>query len=108
MIVVAVCGVAMLVYDIWGIVDVGEVNRSELERDFDKAEYWLTNWRAPVLSFFSLGWVNPRKMVATEIKRALEDASATLNFNLWWLACQAGLRILFGLSLWISWAFLVD
>jgi hypothetical protein len=108
MIVVAICGVAMLAYDIWGIVDVGEVNRPELEKYFDQAEHWLTTWKAPVLRIFTLGRINPRKMVAKEVKSALESASASLNYNLWWLAWQAGLRILFGLSLWISWAFLVD
>ncbi len=27
-----------------------------------------------------------------------------LHRNLWWMSVQAGLRVLFGLSLWFAWA----
>ena len=104
---VAGCGVGMLAYDLWGIVDVAEFDRAEMEKYFDQAEYWLRSWAAPVVRFFTLGRINPRKMVAKEVEAALVGASEMLNYNLWWLAWQAGLRLLFGLALWLSWAFLV-
>ncbi len=103
---VCVCGVGMIAFDVWGIFDVAEIDRVDLEKYFDQAEYWLRSWAAPVVRFFTLGYVNPRKMVATEVESALLQASAVLNWNLWWLTGQAGLRLLFGLSLWLSWAFL--
>src|SRR5207247_2575086 len=37
----ALVGAAMLVIDVYGIVVVGELNRAEMERYFDQAEYWL-------------------------------------------------------------------
>jgi len=103
---VAACGVGMIAFDLWGILDVSEVDRAQLDKYFDQAEYWLRSWAAPVVRFFTLGWINPRRLVAKEVESALLGASAMLNWNLWWLACQAGLRLLFGLSLWLSWAWL--
>ena len=106
LIVIGICGVGMIVFDVWGIFDVGQIDRAELEKYFDQAEYWLRSWAAPVVRIFTLGYVHPRKMVAKEVESALLSASSMLNFNLWWLAWQAGLRLLFGLSLWLSWAWL--
>jgi hypothetical protein len=103
---VVVCGVAMIAFDVWGIVDVGEIDRRELEKYFDQAEYWLRSWAAPVVHIFTLGWISPRRIVAREVQSSLVSASAMLNYNLWWVAVQAGLRLLFGLALWLSWAWL--
>ena len=41
-------------------------------------------------------------MVAGEVQTALVGVSKLLNTNLWWVSLQAGLRILFGLSLWTA------
>ena len=106
LIVVSVCGAAMIAFDVWGIFDVGQVDRVELEKYFDKAEHWLTSWQAPVVRFFTFGRIHPRQMVATEVQAALLSASSMLNYNLWWVAVQAALRLLFGLALWLSWAWL--
>jgi hypothetical protein len=104
--VVAVCGAAMVAFDVWGIFDVGEVDRRELEKYFDQAEYWLRSWAAPMVRIFTFGWIHPRRMVAKEVQSALVSASEMLNYNLWWIAAQAGLRLLFGGALWVSWAWL--
>ena len=93
---------AMLSFDIYGAVNVAEINRTELEKYFDQAEYWLRSWTAPVVNFFTLGYINPRQMVAVEVRKALKDASDTINDGLWWMSIQTGLRILFGLCLWVS------
>ena len=45
-------------------------------------------------------------MVAVEARKALMEASQLLNANLWWLAVQIALRFTFGLSLWLSYAYL--
>jgi len=57
---------------------------------------------APVVRAFTLGYVNPRQMVAVEVRNALTDASGLLHSTLWWMAWQAGLRIACGASLWLA------
>jgi hypothetical protein len=102
--VVLVCGSAMVGLDVYGHLSVAEVDRAELEKYFDQAEYWLRSWTAPVVRVFTLGYINPRKMVAAEVRSALDSASRMLNFTLWWVVVQTGLRIAFGLSLWGTYA----
>jgi hypothetical protein len=103
--VVLVLGAAMAVFDARGTWDVGEIDRPQLEKYFDQAEFWLKSPAARVVHVFTLGFINPRKMVAVEVRSALLSASKLLNSNLWWVSAQAGLRIAFGLSLWTSYLF---
>jgi hypothetical protein len=102
--VVLVCGLAMVGLDVYGHLSVAELDRAELEKYFDQAEYWLRSWTAPVVRVFTLGYINPRKMVAAEVRSALDSASRMLNNTLWWVVLQTGLRIGFGLSLWGTYA----
>src|SRR5437773_8310538 len=102
--VVTVLGAAMLAMDVYGIVVVGEVDRPEMEKYFDQAEYWLKSWAAPVVRVFTLGYINPRQMVAVEVRSALVSASQLLNSTLWWVSVQVALRIAYGLSLWLTYA----
>jgi hypothetical protein len=94
----------MLAFDIWGIISVSAIDQTEMEKYFDQAEYWLRSWTAPVVHFFTLGRINPRQMVAVEVRSSLVSSSRMLNNTLWWVVTQAGLRIAFGLSLWLSYA----
>jgi hypothetical protein len=102
--VVLICGAAMLAFDIWGIVSVSAIDQVEMEKYFDQAEYWLRSWTAPVVRMFTLGRINPRQMVAIEVRGALVSSSQMLNSTLWWVVTQAALRIAFGLSLWLAYA----
>lgn len=102
--IVLVCGAAMLAFDIWGVVSVTAIDQGEMEKYFDQAEYWLASWTAPVVRIFTLGRVNPRQMVDVEVRTALVSSSRMLNSTLWWVVTQAGLRIAFGLSLWLAYA----
>jgi hypothetical protein len=102
--VVLVCSLAMMAFDIWGITWVTPLDSAQLEKYFDQAEYWLRSWTAPVVRFFTLGRINPRQMVAAEVRSALVNASRMLNSTLWWVVVQAALRIACGLSLWLSYA----
>jgi hypothetical protein len=102
--VVLVCGLAMVGLDVYGHLSVAELDRAELEKYFDQAEYWLRSWTAPVVRVFTLGYINPRKMVAVEVGSALGNASRLLNNTLWWVVVQTGLRIAYGLSLWGTYA----
>src|SRR6516165_994434 len=78
-------GVAMTAFDIWGLVSVTAVDQTEMEKYFDQAEYWLRSWTAPVVHFFTLGRINPRQMVAVEVRAALVSSSQMLNSTLWWV-----------------------
>jgi hypothetical protein len=101
---VGLLGIAMLAFDAYGAWNVGEIDRAETEKYFDQAEYWLRSWRAPVVRFVTLGYINPRQMVDKEVRTALESTSQMLNSTLWWVSIQTGLRIAFGLSLWTTYA----
>lgn len=99
-------GAAMLAIDWYCTFTVGEVDRASMQQYFDQAEYWLRPWTAPLVSIFTLGYVNPRQMVATEVRKALLDASQLINSSLWWVVVQVGARIAFGLSLWLTYAWI--
>ena len=103
--VVIVTGLAMLLFDLYGAFNVAVIDQAELEKYFDQAEYWLRPWTAPVVSFFTLGKINPRKMVDVEVRSALVSASQVLNSSLWWMSIQTVLRLLYGLALWLTFAF---
>jgi hypothetical protein len=102
--VVLVCALATVSFDLYGAFWVGEIDRAATEGYFDLAESWLRGWRAPVVRVFTLGYINPRQMVAKEVSAALEGASDLLNSTLRWVTIQTTLRIACGLSLWGSYA----
>lgn len=104
--VVVLLGAAMLGVDGYATFRVGQIDRGLLEKYFDQAEYWLRSWTAPVVRVFTLGYVNPRQMVAVEVRKALLEASQLINTTLWWVIVQVGLRVSFGLSLWLTYAWL--
>jgi hypothetical protein len=103
--VIVPVGVCMLAVDVYFIVVVSKIDRHELEKYFDQAEYWLRSRTAHVVRFFTLGFVNPRRMVGVEVEKALVSASQVVQAGLWWTSVQLGLRVLFGLSLWGTWVF---
>jgi len=41
-------------------------------------------------------------MVTGEVRKALEVATSYLNTAIWWVVVQTGLRVSFGLALWIT------
>lgn len=98
-------GAAMLAFESWGLIVVGKIDRSEMEKYFDQAEYWLRSPAAHVVKMATLGYINPRKMVHEEVQKALVAASGMVNYNLWWISTQTALRFAFGLALWLTWAF---
>jgi hypothetical protein len=102
--VVIPLALAMVSVDLYGILVVGEVDRALMEKYFDQAEFWLRSRTATVVRVVTLGFVNPRRMVAVEVQKALIEVSQMLNTTLWWMTVQVGLRIAFGLSLWLTWA----
>jgi len=100
--VVGCLGTIMVGFDCYSARRVGRWDREPVERQFDQAEYWLKSWTAPVLRFVTFGFVNPRKLVSVEIRKALVAASRQLNWSLWWTSLQVSLRIAFGASVWLT------
>jgi hypothetical protein len=96
-------GLAMVGVDVYCAVKVGTFDRVEMEKYFDQAEYWLRSGTAHVVRIFTLGYIDPRRMVGVEVGKALLQVSQLLRVNLWWLAAQTGFRAAFGLALWGSW-----
>jgi hypothetical protein len=103
-VVVIVLGVAMLCFDVYSTFRVSEIDRRQLETYFDQAETWLKPWKVRAVSIFSLGFLNPRRIVDGEVRKALVSASKLINYSLYWMAVQAGLRIAFALALWGTYA----
>jgi hypothetical protein len=101
---VALFGLGMLAVDVYFILVVGEVNRTEMDKYLDQAEFWLKSWAAPLVRTVTFGYIHPRKMVSAEVQTALTSASKMLNVALWWVVLQAALRIGYGLSLWVTYA----
>lgn len=96
---------AMLCVDLYFIIRVGRIDRHATEKYLDEAEHWLTSWKAPVVRILTFGYINPRKIVDLEVQKALMEGKGLLNRSLWLISAQAALRVLFGLSLWLTWAF---
>jgi hypothetical protein len=95
---------AMLVVDVYFIVRVGDIGRKETEAYLDEAEHWLNSWKGPLIAMVTFGYINPRQMVYVEVKKAVEEGRGLLHRTLWWVSAQAGLRTLYGLTLWVAWA----
>ncbi len=96
-------GLAMFGVDMYGAIQVGKIDRDEMEKYFDQAEYWLRSRAAHVVRIVTFGYVNPRQMVDAEVRKALLQASKLLQVSLWWWVTQTALRAAFGLALWGTW-----
>ncbi len=101
-VLVGLLGMAMVSLDCYSATRVGQWDRTAVEKQLDQAEYWLKSWTAPVLRVLSFGFIHPRRMVSTEIRKALVAASRQLNLSLWWMSLQVSLRIAFGAALWLT------
>ncbi len=97
-------GLAMAGFDLYSLYVVGQFDRALLEKYFDEAEYWLRSRTAHVVRVASFGYINPRRKVAAEVEKALIEVGDMLNFTLYWVSVQMGLRLAFALSLWLTWA----
>jgi hypothetical protein len=105
LLVVVPLGLTMVSLDVYFILVVSKLNQEEMAKYFDQAEYWLRSRTAHVVRIFTFGYVNPRNMVAVEVRKALHELSRLLHSTFWWVTLQVGLRLAFGLSLWLTWVF---
>jgi hypothetical protein len=95
--------VPMVFVDAYFIIRVGRFDHDETVRYFDMAERWL-GWKRPLVRVATLGVVDPKRVVDSELKRSLAEYQSTLSSSLWWVIVQTGLRLTFGLTLWTVWA----
>jgi len=103
LLIVVPLGLTMLGLDVYFLVVVSKLNQAEMAKYFDQAEYWLRSRTAHVVRIFTFGYINPRNMVAVEVRKALHELSRLLHSTFWWVTLQVGLRLAFGLSLWLTW-----
>ena len=104
--VVIVTALLMVGYDGWISTQVGEFDRTGIEKQLDEAEGWLRSWKAPVVRLLSFGFINPRGIVQKEVAGALVETSELLNRSMYSVALQAGLRLAFGAALWVTYLLL--
>jgi hypothetical protein len=103
LIVLVPLALAVAAVDLYCTFVTGKFDRAMMERYFDQAEYWLASHTAHVVRIVTFGFINPRQMVAVEVRKALQQASELLQMSLWWMVTQVGLRVAFGLCLWGTW-----
>jgi hypothetical protein len=99
---------AMTALDVYGLFRVGRIDKAQVEKHLDEAEYWLNSWASPVVRVFTFGYVDPRRIVLTEVQKALVWLNSLLNSTLWWITLQTGLRIAYGLSIWLTYAWMAN
>jgi hypothetical protein len=102
---VMISGGLMVFLDCKAIFMFGRFDRAALEEMLERAEHWLRSWKAPALRFMTLGLINPRKIVNEQVRVALVKASLIVNGQMWRWSLQIGMRLAFGLALWITWAY---
>ncbi|MER3416682.1 MAG: hypothetical protein C4297_10795 [Gemmataceae bacterium] len=100
-----ILGLLMLYLDYDAIFNVWKVDRQQIEQQLDQAEYWLGSWVSPVIRFFTLGRIDPRRMVSDQVLKALTQASMDLHRMMWRWGGQIAVRIGFALGLWLTWVF---
>jgi hypothetical protein len=105
LLIVVPLGLIMLSLDVYFIVVASNLDQGEMAKHFDQAEYWLRSRAAHVVRIITFGYINPRNMVAVEVRKALHELSLLLHSTFWWVTVQVGLRLAFGLSLWLTWVF---
>ena len=101
-------GIPMLAVDVYFLVRVGRIDQPETEKYLDMAESWLTGWKATAVRVVTFGRIDPRRKVSEEVQKALTAISNLINRNLYWMSLQVGLRVVFGLTLWLTWAVLAS
>jgi len=103
LVIVIPLAVAVLSLDLYSLFFVAALDRQDIEKYFDQAEYWLRSGTAHIVRIFTLGFINPRNMVTVEVRKALHAFNVLLHSTFSWVILQTGMRLLFGLSLWLIW-----
>jgi len=100
---IVVLGGCMLTLDVLTVYKVANIDQKMIEKYLDDAEHWLGTWKARLVSVLTLGFIRPRRIVFTEVEKAVMMGRDLLQRSLWWMSMQYGFRIAFGLALWGTW-----
>jgi hypothetical protein len=103
-VIIGVPVLGMFAVDIYFLFRVGSIDAHETEKYFHQAESWLGTWKAKAVRVATMGYINPQKIVETEVGKALVTGASLIHKTLWWTALQTGLRVTVGLALWLVWA----
>ncbi len=102
---VAVAATPMLLIDAYFLLRVGRFDRGSTEGYLDQAERWLGGWKVSAVRLATLGYVNPQRIVDAEVVKGLENVGRLVGWASRWAAVQLMARVLFGLTLWLCWAY---
>jgi hypothetical protein len=102
---ITVAAVPMLLIDLYFLVRVGRFDRGSTEDYLDQAEHWLASWKTPAIRLATLGYVNPQRIVDAEVVKGLENVGRMVGWASRWAAAQLTFRVLFGLVMWLAWAY---
>lgn len=102
-----VCAANMVTVDAQSTFSHWEFNKADYEPMLDQAEYWLTTRWAPALKMLTFGRVDPEQRVRAEVRQALTRSQADIRAMFWNWSIQVGLRLAFGITLWLTWALLL-
>lgn len=102
---ISLAAVPMLLVDLYFLVRVGRFDRGSTEGYLDQAEHWLASWKTPAIRLATLGYVNPQRMVDDEVVKGLEGVGRMVSWASRWVAIQITFRVLFGLMMWLVWAY---
>lgn len=102
---IGLMAVPMLLIDAYFLIRVGRFDRGSTEDYLDQAEHWLASWKTPAIRLATLGYVNPQRIVDAEVVKGLENVGRMVGWASRWAAIQLAFRVLFGLTLWLVWAY---
>jgi hypothetical protein len=97
--------IPMAAVDLYFLIRVGRFDHTETVKYFDQAETWAGTRRARLVKFVTFGRVNPDRMVDEQVRDGLRQLGGTISWAMWWVSTQVTLRMIFGLTLWLTWAF---
>ena len=97
--------VPMFAVDLYFLIRVGQIDRNEAMKQLHRAEHWLTSWQGSAIRWVTMGYVNPRKMVDDQLRDGLSWFGLLIAWSMWWVTVQVTLRVAFGLTVWLLWAF---
>lgn len=103
LVILGTLGAVILAVDFLGLLQVRRFDRESIERQLDRAEYWLSSKASHVLRVVTFGIVDPRRKVTTELRAALANVGQSLSTRLWLVSLDAGLNVAFGLAIWMTW-----
>lgn len=107
LLLLACCGGYMLYLDYRVLQRSTPFRRAELEKRFNRGELALAksvDWTVRICTF---GFVSSTKIVEEQVEEALEEECAAVEEQMkGWLG-RTMVRLAFGMSCWLSWAFLM-